>query len=68
MERYKASGNALRTELRIWFAAMKEIKDAGAAVTIWVNGGPRKYSLQELTFYPYSKEGRADENIVFQNT
>jgi hypothetical protein len=63
MERYHMSIKQLRLNHWIWFAAVKDIKYAGAACAIWVTGGARKYSLRELTFRPYGKEGVDDETL-----
>jgi hypothetical protein len=61
MERYRVSVKQLRLKTRIWFATAKAIKDTGAAGAIWFNGAEEKYSLRDLTFYPYSKDGTSHE-------
>jgi hypothetical protein len=68
LERYRTSIKQLRLKPRIWFATMEEIKSEGAMGSIWLNEVEEKYSLRDLSFCPYSKEGRADENYVFRRT
>lgn len=67
MERYRMSVKHLRLNHRISFAAIKDIKDAGAACAIWVTDGAKKYSLRELTFHPYGKE-EIDEKSLNNQT
>jgi hypothetical protein len=68
LERYRVSIKQLRLTPRIRFAATQEIRDAGTSGAIWVNGDARKYSLRELTYHPYSKEGLDDETLIKQAT
>lgn len=48
MERYRVSVKQLRTNCRIWFAAIEEIKREGATGAIWANGEEKRQSLLEL--------------------
>jgi hypothetical protein len=61
--RYRESAKQLRLKPRIWFAGIKDIKAASGTRRIWVNGTEEKYSLRDLTFLPYSKEGPSNETL-----
>jgi len=62
MERYRVCIKQLRSNRRVWFATIEEIKREGATGAIWANGEERKYSLRELTLCPYRKDKCDDES------
>jgi len=57
LERYRASVKEIRLSRQVWFATLEDIADEGATGTVWVNEEGERYSLRELTFCPYRKDG-----------
>jgi hypothetical protein len=63
LERYRTLIKQLRLHDRAWFATLDDIKREGAATAVWVNREEKKYSLRELTFCPYRKDGTSRQTI-----
>lgn len=66
VERYRQSASRSRLGKRIWFTAMKELEERGVANRIWLSTeGDEKYSLRDLSFLPYGKEGSGAKSTEF---
>jgi hypothetical protein len=67
LERYRSATGATGIKMSMWFTSLEEFKTKKFADAIWqAKNAAEKYSLRELSFYPYGKEGRTNDNGVFQ--
>ena len=58
VERYRSAVSRLRLSERLWFAIADELQTKGANEPIWSTADDtEKYSLRDLSFVPYGKEG-----------
>src|SRR6266542_183754 len=66
LERYRSASGATGISMSIWFTSLDELKGKSVEDAIWKAGnGDEKYSLRDLSFYPYGKEARRGENDGF---
>src|SRR5262245_47321072 len=58
VERYRSGVFRLRLSERLWFATAEKLQTKGVNEAIWSTAdGTEKYSLRDLSFVPYGKEG-----------
>ena len=58
VERYRSEVSRIRLSERLWFAIADELQTKGANEPIWSTADDtEKYSLRDLSFVPYGKEG-----------
>jgi hypothetical protein len=66
LERYRFLSGDVGLRMKIWFTILDEVKEKSFEDAIWKAGnGEEKYSLRDLSLYPYGKEGRRGENDGF---
>jgi hypothetical protein len=69
LERYRLAAGAVGIRIDLWFTTLEDLKTKRSNDAIWQpSNSDEKYSLRDLSFFPYSKDGRAYENVVFQGT
>jgi Replication-relaxation len=66
LKRYRSLTGEVGLRMRIWFTTLDELKGKSVEDAVWKAGnGEQKYSLRDLSFYPYGKEAKRGETDGF---